>query len=307
MSSAALARALPPDFSLTLVDVGAAGGLHARWKPFRPFIRAVLFDPRESAGSGSLERGGARVFPTALGAEAGEGSLRITALPNMSSLLEPDLGLLRRYRRKGAHAEVVDRQTLRLERLDALEDAEGFATDVLKADTQGSELQVLEGAEGALGRSVLLAEVEVSFFPRYLGQPLFADVQAFLAKYGFEVIELHRLKRYRAANPLGVANIGLGRGQRAGRIAYGDAIFLRRDADLLARAGADGGATLLRAVIVLIAYGKPDLAARLFADGRDTLPGDVAARVESALRAFGRSRGGVRLLHTVVDWLSRKL
>lgn len=52
---------------------------------------------------------------------------------------------------------------------------------------------------------------------------------------GFELIELHRLKRYRTRNALGIANVGLRGGQRAGRIAYGDAIFLRTEPDLMAR------------------------------------------------------------------------
>lgn len=307
MSAAALLAALPKDFALTLADVGSAGGLNERWRPFRPVIQAVLFDPREASPSGALERGGARVFPVALGAAAGDATLHITALPNMSSLLEPDTEALRRYRKKGAHSEVTARETLKLASLDSLEAAEGFQVDVLKIDTQGSELEVLEGAAGALDRSVVLAEVEVSFFQRYVGQPLFAEIEAFMRARGFELIELHRLKRYRAANAQRVTNIGLGSGQRAGRIAYGDAIFLRREEDIRARAAGDGGLTLLRAIVALAAYGKPDLAARLFTEGRETLAPETAARVERALRAFARSRGGLRRLHAAVDWLSRKL
>ena len=56
--------------------------------------------------------------------------------------------------------------------------------DLLKLDVQGYELEVLRGAEACLGaaRAVLC---EVSFREFYAGQPLFADVLAFLRARGF--------------------------------------------------------------------------------------------------------------------------
>ena len=231
--------------------------------------------------------------------------LRVTALPNMSSLLTPNPDLAR-YAKKGAHTQVMATEPLALESLDVLAAADGFDAHVLKIDTQGSELDVLKGAVATLDCSVLAAEVEISFFQRYQDQPLFADVEAFMKAHGFELIELHRLKRYRAKNPLAIGNVGLGGGQRAGRIAYGDAIFLRREADIQARARADEGVSLLRAIVALIAYGKPDMAARLFGERRDTLDPALAARVELALKALGSSRLGLAHLHAGVDWLTRK-
>lgn len=302
---ARLIRALPGDFSLTLADVGSAGGLNRRWKPFRPVLSAVLFDPRERAASGALGRGMTRVLPVALGAARSEATLYVTALPNMSSLLKPERDL-ERWRKKDRHAQVTATEPLALDSLDSLAAADGFEVHVLKIDTQGSELDVLKGATGVLARSAIAAEVEVSFFSRYEGQALFADIQAFMNDHGFELIDLHRLKRYRARNPLGVGNVGLGAGQRAGRIAYGDAIFLRREPEIRARARGDGGTSLLRALVALVAYGKPDLAARLFGEARDTLDAAVAGRVESALRSLGSVRFGIGRLHAALDWLARK-
>ena len=64
-----------------------------------------------------------------------------------------------------------------VDRLDTLASADGFQPDVLKIDTQGSELMVLEGATKTLLKSVVLAEIEVSFFQRYVDQPVFADIE----------------------------------------------------------------------------------------------------------------------------------
>jgi FkbM family methyltransferase len=303
MTSGTIAKSFPADSALTLVDVGSAGGLQPRWRPFEPILSAVLFDPREAAPTGALGRGQRRVYPVALGAEAGEAKLHILALPNMSSVLPPNRELLSGFRKKGAHSEVMSTEALPIEPLDAIAARDGFAPDVLKVDTQGSELQILEGARDALDRSVLLAEVEVSFLERYSGQPLFDDIVRHMRGHGFDLIELSRLKRYRALNKAGVANVGLGRGQRAGRVAYGDAIFLKNEATILER----GGLAVAKAIVALVAYGKPDMAARLFDRGADLLAPEVRDRMGAALRGLGKPAFGMRHLHAAVDWLGRKV
>jgi FkbM family methyltransferase len=303
MSHSRFVDAFPADFYLTLVDVGSAGGAQPRWQRFTPLLSAVLFDPREPAASGQLGRGQTRVYPVALGATTGDAVLHVTALANMSSMLEPNLPLMQTFRKKGAHAEVVERTTVPVTTLDALATADRFTPDVLKIDTQGSELQVIDGARGVLTNSVVLAEVEVSFLRRYHDQPLFDDIVAAMHGLGFELIELHRLKRYRAKNALGIANIGLGGGQRAGRIAYGDAIFMRTETALIAR----GGTALLKVILALVAYGKPDIAARLLDGGRATIDAKLAAAMEHGLAGIAASRLGFGRLHSAIDWLGRKV
>jgi len=307
MTLAAFTKIFPSDAALTLVDVGSAGGLQPRWRPFEPILSAVLFDPREAAPSGALGRGQRRVYPVALGREAGQATLNILALPNMSSTLAPNRALLSGFRKKGAHSEVVSTETLPIEPLDAIAERDDFAPDVLKVDTQGSELEILQGARASLERSVLVAEVEVSFVERYVGQPLFDEIVRFMRDAGFDLIELSRIKRYRALNKAGVANVGLGGGQRAGQIAYGDAIFLRNEEIILQRARNDSGVSLMKAIVALVAYGKPDLAARLFDRGADALDPAQRDRLSSALKALGGAAFGLRHLHAAMDWLGRKV
>lgn len=289
MSLARLIAALPQDFVLTLVDVGSAGGLHSRWRPFRSVLSAILFDPREADASGSFGPGQTRTYPVALSDQAGDAVLHITALPNMSSFLQPDPDVFKRYRKKAAHAQVVQSEKVPVDRLDALAAADGFQPNVLKVDTQGSELMVLEGAKESL-KSVLLAEIEVSFFQRYVGQPVFADIESWMKQQGFELIELYRLKRYRAVNSLEIYQPLIGGDQRSGRVTYGDAIFMRNNDAILAAASQDGGVSLLRAMIALLAYGKADHAAALFDRGRNTLPAEQYAAIGKALTALNRKR-----------------
>jgi FkbM family methyltransferase len=289
MGLARLIAALPQDFFLTLVDVGSAGGLHPRWRPFHSILSAVLFDPREAAASGDFGPGKTRIYPVALSDQRGDAELHVTALANMSSFLLPDPDVLGRYRKKGADAEVARSEPVQVDRLDSLASADGFQPHVLKIDTQGSELMVLKGAEQSL-QSAMLAEVEVSFFQRYVGQPLFADIEAWMKARGFELIELYRLKRYRAANSLDVRNAPTGDGQRSGRIAYGDAIFLRTENAILASSASDDGNSLLRAIIALLAYGKADHAAALLDGGGHLLLADRRNALSKALAALDRRR-----------------
>lgn len=294
MSGAKLIAALPPDFTLTLVDVGSAGGLNKRWKPFAPVLSSVLFDPREAEPSGSFGRGQTRVYPVALGERAGEAELHLTRMANMSSFLRPDPDVFGRFGKKRDDASAVSSEIVPIETLDQLAARDGFRPNVLKVDTQGSELMVLRGAEQSLG-SVMLAEIEVSFFQRYQDQPTIADVLAHMADRGFELIELRKLKRYRSANRLGIRNAGVPMGERSGRIAYGDAIFLRREDAILAASSADDGMSLLHAIVALIAYGKADMAARLLDvagagldAGRQDAIGRALKSLGGPLAIFGR-------------------
>ena len=285
MNRASLIEALPGDFYLTLVDVGSAGGLHRRWNPYRSILSSVLFDPREPAAIGSFGRGATKVYPVALGDKDGEAELFLTGLPNMSSFLRPDPTVFARYGKKEADAAITSTETVPLVRLDELARRDGFAVHALKVDTQGSELMVLNGAAQAL-KSTLLAEVEVSFFQRYVDQPRFADIEAFMVGQGFDLIDLLQLKRYRADNSLGLRNAAVPEGEKSGRVAYGNAIFLRREEHILSGSNADGGLGLLRSIVALVAYGKADIAAQLLDRCGDSLGLEQATKMQRALRSL---------------------
>jgi FkbM family methyltransferase len=288
MNAEPLIQALPRDLTITLVDVGSAGGLNTRWQPFEPLLSSILFDPRESEATGRFGRGQTRVYPVALGEQQGEAQLYLTGMANMSSFLRPDPAVFARYGKKEADAAVTSVESVPIERLDELARRDGFRADILKVDTQGSELIVLKGAEETL-RSVVFAEIEASFFRRYENQPLLADVEEHMKDRGFELIDLLKLKRYRASNSLGIRNVAVRDGDRSGRVAYCDAIFLRNEDSILQMAREDGGASLLRAVVALIAYGKADMAARLLDIGEKLLPTGLAGQIGRALKPSRRS------------------
>lgn len=308
MSLARFLARLSPAPEIVVADVGSIGGLARRWAPAAGVVAPLLFDPRE--GGAERRDGRARIFPVALAAGPGTAKLNLTALGNMSSTLVPNAALLARFRKKPSHTKLVGHAEMPADSLDNVAAAAGVAVDVLKVDTQGSELEILEGAEASLRGSIFFAEVEVSFLERYRGQALFDEVVAHLRARGFELIDLYRPKRYRHANSAGVANVSLGSGQRAGRLAYADAWFLLSEERLAARMDAlDGEAAAAmaqKAMIVLLVYGKADLAARLYDIVADRLPPPAREAWGRYLRGLARRAYGLQNLHHVVDFLARR-
>lgn len=305
MSVASFLELWPEGLELVLADVGSAGGLKDRWRPARAAVSALLFEPRD--GGEPRRVGRDMLYPVALGPEAGRATLNVTALSNMSSTLRPNRALLETYRKKGEHTRITGTLEMPVDTLDAVVARDGRSVDAIKVDTQGSELDILKGARGALRDSIFLAEVEVSFFERYEGQPLFRDIEGFMREARFELLDLYRLKRYRRRNSADIANLSLGSGQRAGRLSYGDALFFRAEGPLLERVAAEGESFALRAILGLLVYGKPDMAAHLFDRAADVFS---PARREKAERYFSglaaqRIRG--RKLHGLLDRLARRV
>jgi FkbM family methyltransferase len=296
-------RACPPDLELVLADIGSAGGLKDRWAAARPIVSAILFEPRY--GGEPRKEGRDTLYPVALGPEPGRATLNLTTLPNMSSTLRPNRELLSRFRKKAAHTEITGTIDMPVETLDAIAAREGREIDALKVDTQGSELGILQGARQCLSTSIFLAEIECSFFERYEGQALLADLQAFMGAYDFELIDLYRLKRYRRLNGLGVGNVSLGQGQRAGRLAYGDALFVLREDRLIERIAARGEGLAYKAIIGLLVYGKADLAAALFEASAEQIEPKRRDKLARAMKSTGRSVRG-NSLHHVIDYLARR-
>jgi len=62
---------------------------------------------------------------------------------------------------------------------------EDFWGEFLKLDTQGTEFEILQGAERTLAERTVAVFCEVEFFQVMEGQKLFSDVELFLREHGF--------------------------------------------------------------------------------------------------------------------------
>ena len=97
--------------------------------------------------------------------------------------------------------------------------------DLLTLDTQGSEYEILQGAEGLLNSNVLAVRCEVEFFPLYKDQKLFSDIFNLLSSHNFQFVEFTHLGKLSPFR--GPVNI---RGKSF--TAFGDALFFKNFSQL---------------------------------------------------------------------------
>ena len=279
------------DSPLTIVDVGARGGLHPRWNGLARWVDGVGFEPepeecaRLNAAARSTGLRSLRFFPFALGREVTpEAVFRVCESPGCSSLYAPNNAFADQFH-YGNNLKVLRTLTFALTTLDAVCRAEGVRPDYLKVDTQGAELDILKGAEGALA-SIKVIELEVEFNRLYEDQPLFGDVDRWLRERGFMLLGIRRSVWRRRFPEAG------GHSSRGGTLVHGDALFVN---EALLDAGTPLPVDVIKMCALLSAYRQDDFVGQLLLEPhpslRDLAEGDRRALV-SALesRLSGRSR-----------------
>src|SRR5262249_23401008 len=177
--------------------------------------------------------------------------------------------------------------------------------DLFKLDTQGSELDVLRGAERTLA-SVSVVQTEVEFNPMYEGQPLFGDVDRFLRERGFVLWNLATLSHHRVLG----ARAGLRPAsqtfdfeasrytRRSGQLFWADAVFVREE---MARAypRTDWPVALRRACLAM-ALGLDELAGLALDTHARELRGEARKVVEAVRRLLPPHDDEVERLTDVV-------
>jgi FkbM family methyltransferase len=189
-SEAALSMMLSYHGIDTVLDVGANEGQYARVLRELGFRgRIISFEPlsgpyqrlRELAAGDDLWV----IAPQmALGTEEGQITVNISSQLVASSVLP--MGKL--LEGVSPQLKYVGTEVVPVSRLDTAckEYVSGATRLFLKVDVQGYELEVLRGAADLL-RTVLGAQLELSFVTLYEGQALFSELVDFMRHQGFEI------------------------------------------------------------------------------------------------------------------------
>lgn len=175
---------------IDIVDIGAAHfeSTQERYQPLLDLWNSHVtgFEPHPAEYNKLLEQFSKdykrHFLPYAI-ADGAEHELKLCLLPGCSSLLEPDLSISCEYPSFGKWMNVLDRKQITTKRLDDV--SEVTTIDLLKLDTQGSELIILENSQKKL-ETILVIECEVEFIQQYIGQPLFSEIELFLRNSGFQ-------------------------------------------------------------------------------------------------------------------------
>jgi FkbM family methyltransferase len=179
---------------LGFIDVGARGGVHKIVEALAGATAVLAFEPDKEECERMIREmaAGSRwatyaIEPTALAGEKGTAQLYVLSSAVNSSLLPPNPEFVKRYSMAGF--DVVKTISLPTSTLDDVlfgtrREADYWG-EFIKIDTQGTELEILQGAQRTLEERTVALLVEVEFFEMYQGEKLFSEVEQWLRTFGF--------------------------------------------------------------------------------------------------------------------------
>jgi FkbM family methyltransferase len=213
---------------LVLIDVGARGGAFT-FASLRPYTRMFGFEPEAEEcarlnADPHLSEGHqeVRFIPNALSAKAGPMTLYVCQNPNNTSRLPPNMSVLRQFTFGGIdpteHFKVIGSFECEAITLDDFVNNENLANvDFVKLDTQGTELEIIDGGQEIFREKVTVASIEVEFKEMYSGQPLFRDVDRRMHELGFVLLDLEPIYGWPAQIEGATAN--------RGELMWGEAVY----------------------------------------------------------------------------------
>jgi FkbM family methyltransferase len=196
----AAARKLLNGERLVAVDVGAAHGLMRHWATIDQVAHFYLVEPNPET-SADLRRmypgSNLKVLPVALSGRGGKRTLNVTNVSTGSSLLPIDEAFVKQYCSRDYFFPVrqVELDTRSLQQ--AMDAENEPRVDLIKLDTQGTELEIFEGLGAARLDQVLAVELEVGMPGAYVGQAQLPDVQRFMEGRGLVLFDLRCNRTHR--------------------------------------------------------------------------------------------------------------
>ncbi len=172
-----------------VLDVGARVGEYALWLRNNGYRGKIISFEPVAANFRELDKAAARdsnwhCFNYALGADDCVSSINVSNHTEYSSFRQINSAAQERL---GDETRTRGSETVEIRRLDSvLSTLPVTAADriYLKMDTQGWDLEVLKGAQGALGQVIAL-QTEVAVQPIYDEMPVMRESIAAIADYGF--------------------------------------------------------------------------------------------------------------------------
>ncbi len=246
---------------VTLVDVGASGGIDKRWKMIGQNIRVIGFEPDMREFEKLTVDDHFIWVNKALYSDNDNHELFITKWQTNTSFLRPNVKIIRDLYIEDSNFDILKTVSVPCEKLDDLVIREDLTIDVLKLDTQGTELYILQGAEKNLKNNLFAVESEVEFVELYEGQPLFADIDRFLRAKGYMLMDYGNMTFLKGRHSLGL-------GGPKGLLVAADALYFKSIKQLSDILEENGKSKFFSIIMICLAYGYSDYAVEICVEAK---------------------------------------
>ena len=250
---------------LTLLDIGAAGGVQPRWGKVCEYLNFIGVEPDDRSNKG-LENNNnnkfrnIKILNTFAWSEETEIEFNLCKEPTVSSAYIPNREFLDQFP-NAQRFDVIKKESMEAKPL--FKEIGDLKIDFVKLDIQGGELNALRGLEESLN-DCLAMEIEVEFSEMYNSQPLFGEVHNFLSSKGFYFFDFVNLCRWERNSHNGF-----------GRCIFGDGLWMKE----LKNLDSNNTETYLKYAAICSLYGLTEEAI----NSLQFLEGTITSKFKSSL------------------------
>lgn len=186
-------------YGIHFLDIGCSGSLDTKWSELFTFLYYTGFDPNaeecKRLNNQPYPFREARYLPYAIAGEKGTFTMYKTKSIYCYSLLRPNYNWLNRFSYSDLFIQ-TGTESVTCTTLNDLARGQGLKADIIKLDTQGLELPILESGDEIL-KSAFCVETETGFMENYIGETTYAQIDEFMRSKGFFMfdINIHRVGR----------------------------------------------------------------------------------------------------------------
>lgn len=183
------------EFQILIYHGGGRGGIHKSFTNFPFKLKYVSFEPGDEEIELDTNSSSSHLLEVihvkeALGRNHNvQKNLKIYNQKDLSSMFDINHKVSNRYKYQNITLE--SEVMIPVTTIDAHSKLSDDQVDFIVLDTQGSELDILKGADATL-KTVLGIRVEINFIDLYPNSPLFFEVCQFLYGEGFYLVRLER-------------------------------------------------------------------------------------------------------------------
>jgi len=243
-----------------LVDVGASGGINTRWNLINDNLQIIGFEPNKKEFIKLINSEKYIWFNKALYSEKCKKKLYVSECYSNTSLLKPNYKVIDKlyYNKPDIRKSynIIKEEYINCDKLDNILIEAEIKPDVIKLDTQGTELEILKGTNKNLNSNFFAVEIEIEFVQLYQEQPLFTDIHKFLIEKNFILMDYGNIMSVKGANSIGV-------GQQKGQIIVADGLYFKSLDSILNMLNPFDIEKFYKIILTCLSYGYVDYAVEI--------------------------------------------